>query len=77
MKPEFAIFTAAGCSEAGLIRLLTNGARKGTCRPALHTGDVDAVKSPASIAGVGTKARTPASAERSSPDTRRRRRACL
>jgi hypothetical protein len=36
--------------------LFTNGARRVTCRPTLHAGDAMAVKSPASIAAVGTYA---------------------
>ena len=53
---RLARFTAAGLKSAGLIWLFTYGARKATCRPPLHAGDVNAVKSPASIAGVGTHA---------------------
>ena len=33
------IATAALLSSAGSIRLLTNGARRAICRPALHAGD--------------------------------------
>ena len=36
--------------------LFTNGARKAICRPLLQAGDVIALKSPLSIAGVGTNA---------------------
>ena len=39
------------------MRLFANGARSDICRPALHAGKVTAVKSPASIAAVGTKVR--------------------
>jgi hypothetical protein len=49
-------FKAAGLKSAGSIRLFTYGARRVTCRPPWHCGDVNVVKSPASIAGVGTKA---------------------
>jgi len=34
--------------------LSTNGARSGTCLPPLHAAEANVVKSPASIAGVGT-----------------------
>ena len=51
---RFARLTAAGLKSAGLIVLFTNGARSAICRPALHAGDANAVKSPASIAAVGT-----------------------
>ena len=53
---RLARFNAAGLKSAGSIRLFTYGARRATCRPPLHCGDVKVVKSPASIAGVGTKA---------------------
>ena len=55
--------TAAGLNSAGLTRLFTKGARNATCRPA-HAGDVNCVKSPASIAGVGTHAIFAAGADR-------------
>jgi hypothetical protein len=57
MKPEPMIFSAAGLICDGLIRLLTNGARSAICLPVLHCGDAASVKSPASIAAVGTNAR--------------------
>ena len=46
--------TAAGLKSAGSMRLLTNGARSVTGRPALHAAEATAVKSPAIIAAVGT-----------------------
>ena len=46
--------SAAGLNNAGSTRLLTNGARKAIARPALQVGVVTAVKSPASMAAVGT-----------------------
>ena len=50
-----ATLTAGWLKSAGLMRLSTKGARSATCRPALHAGAASAVKSPASIAAVGTK----------------------
>ena len=44
-------------TSAGLIWLFTNGAFSVTCLPALHAGEAAAVKSPASMAAVGTNAR--------------------
>ena len=38
------------------MRLFTNGALNVICRPPLHAGEANAVKSPASIAAVGTNA---------------------
>ena len=43
-------------NSAGSMRLLTNGALNVICRPALQAGEAKAVKSPASIAAVGTNA---------------------
>ena len=51
---RFAMFSAAGLNVDGLTRLLTNGARSVTWRPPLQAGDAKSVKSPASIAAVGT-----------------------
>ncbi len=51
---RLARFNAAGLKSAGLTWLFTNGALSGTCLPPLHAGEVNAVKSPASIAAVGT-----------------------
>jgi hypothetical protein len=52
------MLTAAGEKSAGEMRLFaSNGARSGMLRPPLHAGDVIAVKSPASICAVGTKAK--------------------
>ena len=51
----FARFTAAGLKSDGSIWLFTNGARNAIARPPLHAGEANAVKSPASIAGVGTR----------------------
>src|SRR5438105_14500992 len=48
------IFTAALLNSAGSMRLLTNGAFKLICRPPLHAGEANAVKSPVSMAGVAT-----------------------
>ena len=41
-------------NSAGSMRLLTNGALNVICRPPLQAGEANAVKSPASIAAVGT-----------------------
>jgi hypothetical protein len=46
-------FSAAGLKSAGSTRLFTNGARSVICRPLLHAGEANAVKSPVSIAAVG------------------------
>src|SRR5438876_6611688 len=51
-----ATFSAGLSNEEGSIRLLTNGALSVICRPALQAGEVIAVKSPATVAAVGTKA---------------------
>ena len=51
---RLARLTAAGLKSAGSIRLFTNGGRSTICRPLLQAGEVKAVKSPASIAAVGT-----------------------
>src|ERR1051325_4569769 len=51
----FATATAALLNKAGSIRLFTNGAFRLICRPELHAGEAKTVKSPANIAGVGTK----------------------
>ena len=51
---RFARLSAAGLNSAGSIRLFTKGARSAICRPLLHAGEANAVKSPASIAAVGT-----------------------
>ena len=48
--------SAAGLNSLGSIRLLANGAPSVTCRPALQAGEANAVKSPASMAAVGTNA---------------------
>jgi len=48
-----AIFTAAGLSSAGLMRLPTNGGDSVTAPRALQAADAICVKSPASIAAVG------------------------
>src|SRR5438874_5966218 len=53
---SFAKATAGLLNRAGSTRLLTNGALKVICRTTLQAGEVKAVKSPASIAGVGTNA---------------------
>ena len=50
-----AMNTAAGLNCAGSMRLLTNGARSVTGRPALQAADATAVKSPRIIAAVGMK----------------------
>jgi hypothetical protein len=50
----FAILTAAGLKSAGSIRLLTNGALSVRAPRVLHAADATCVKSPASMAGVGT-----------------------
>ena len=47
-------FSATLLNCAGSIRLLTNGARRVICRPPLQAGEANVVKSPASIAAVGT-----------------------
>jgi MFS family permease len=51
-----ASFNAAGLKRDGAMVLLTNpaAALSVTCLPELHAGDANAVKSPASIAAVGT-----------------------
>ena len=51
-------FNAAGLKRAGAMVLLTKPALalRLTCLPELHAGDVNAVKSPASICAVGTYA---------------------
>jgi hypothetical protein len=49
-------FNATGSSCEALTWLLTNGARSVTARPALQAGDASALKSPLSIAAVGTNA---------------------
>jgi len=51
---RFARFSAAGLKRDGSIRLPAKPAPRFTCRPALHAGEANAVKSPASIAAVGT-----------------------
>src|SRR5262249_36836148 len=48
------MFKAALLKSEGSTRLPTNGERSAIARPALHVGDAKAVKSPASIAAVGT-----------------------
>ncbi len=52
------MLSAALLNSAGLIRLPTNpwDAGRVRCTPALHAGEAKAVKSPASIAAVGTNA---------------------
>src|SRR5688572_9613332 len=45
---------AAGLKSAGLIWLFANGGLRVICRPLLHAGDAIVLKSPASMAGVGT-----------------------
>ena len=47
-------FTAAGENDRGSTLLLTKGALKVSGRPLLHSAEANAVKSPASIAAVGT-----------------------
>ena len=47
--------TADLLNSAGSIRLFTNGARRAIWRPVLQAGEANAVKSPDSIAAVGTK----------------------
>ena len=71
-------FSAAGLKSAGSIRLLTNGARSVICRPPLHAGEANAVKSPASIAAVGTYAMLLGRhlTQDRCPGSRRRRTAC-
>ena len=49
-----AMFSAAGLNCDGLTMLLTNGARSAICRPPLQAGEANWVKSPASMAAVGT-----------------------
>ena len=49
-------FSAVGSNCDGLTWLFTNGARSAICRPLLHAGEASAVKSPLSIAAVGTNA---------------------
>ena len=51
------MFSAAGLNSAGSMRLPTNGAPRFLAVPALHAAEANAVKSPASIAAVGTNAR--------------------
>ena len=46
--------SAAGLKTAGSTRLPTNGARSVICPPLLQAAEAKAVKSPASIAAVGT-----------------------
>jgi hypothetical protein len=41
-------------NNVGLTWLFTNGAPRLTCLPALQAGDANVLKSPASIAAVGT-----------------------
>src|SRR5437762_12405713 len=65
---RFTRFNAAGENTKGSIRLLVNGALNVIWRPALHAGVVMAVQSPASIAGVGTKAMPSTGAERNVVD---------
>ena len=55
-----ATFNATGLNNAGSTRLFTNGALSVICRPALQGGEANAVKSPASIAAVGTNCRVSA-----------------
>ena len=57
-------FSAAGENSAGETVLLTNGARSAIVRPPLHAGEAIAVKSPASIAAVGTNWKQRRSASR-------------
>ena len=49
-----AILSAAGLYNAGSTRLSMNGAFNVIGRPFWHVGEAKAVKSPVSIAGVGT-----------------------
>ena len=51
------MLSAALLNCAGSTRLPTNGAPRLRCTPALQAGEAKAVKSPASIAAVGTNAR--------------------
>src|SRR5215510_14695398 len=51
------MLSAALLKSDGSTRLLTNGRLRFRCTPALHAGDAKVVKSPASIAAVGTNAR--------------------
>ena len=53
------MLSAALLKSAGLILLPKNGAPRLSCRPALHAGEAKAVKSPLSIAAVGTRAKSP------------------
>ena len=50
------MFSAARLNCAGSMRLFTNPPRSVICRPPLQAGEATVVKSPASIAGVGTRA---------------------
>ena len=50
---RFRRFNEGTLNAAGSIRLLTKGALKVICRPALQAGEVIVVQSPASIAGSG------------------------
>ena len=50
----FAMLTAAGLNCAGSMRLSTNGARSLIAPAALHLAEATCVKSPASMAAVGT-----------------------
>ena len=52
----FSRLSAAGENNAGLILLFSNGVLNVTAPRVLHAADVTVVKSPASIAGVATKA---------------------
>jgi hypothetical protein len=47
--------------------LFTKGARSVICRPTLHAGEAKSVKSPASIAAVGTNASLSGGSERIVP----------
>ena len=52
--PEYPTRTAAGLNWAGLMRLPTKGPPSVIAPRALHAADATCVKSPASIAAVGT-----------------------
>src|SRR5262245_45239454 len=51
------MLSAALLKSCGSIRLLENGGSRLRCTPALHAGEANVVKSPASMAAVGTNAR--------------------
>jgi hypothetical protein len=52
----FRRLSAAGLNREGSMRLSANPPRSEICCPPLHAGEANVVKSPASMAGVGTHA---------------------